>query len=64
MSGVLGKLAPTVSRSEFVKAWIVMLVALMLPAAAMAEEFTFNERHERLLHSVSYRRCARATKVS
>jgi flagellar FliL protein len=35
---MLGKLAPTVSRSEFVKAWILMVLALMLPAAAMAEE--------------------------
>ena len=38
MSGVLGKLAPTVLRSEFVKAWILMVLALLLPAAAMAEE--------------------------
>jgi len=38
LSGVLGKLAPIVLRSEFVKAWILMLLALMLPAAAMAEE--------------------------
>ena len=35
---MLGKLAPTVLRSEFVKAWILMLLALLLPAAAMAEE--------------------------
>jgi len=35
---MLGKLAPTVSRSEFVKAWILMVLALMLPAVAMAEE--------------------------
>jgi len=35
---VLGKLAPTVLRSEFVKAWILMVLALLLPAAAMAEE--------------------------
>jgi len=38
LSGVLGKLAPTVLRSEFVKAWILMVLALLLPAAAMAEE--------------------------
>jgi flagellar FliL protein len=38
LSGVLGKLAPTVLRSELVKAWILMVLALMLPAAAMAEE--------------------------
>ena len=38
MSGALGKLAPIVLRSEFVKAWILMVLALMLPAAAMAEE--------------------------
>ena len=38
MSGVLGKLAPTVLRSEFVKAWILIVLALLLPAAAMAEE--------------------------
>jgi flagellar FliL protein len=38
LSGVLGKLAPIVLRSEFVKAWILMVLALMLPAAAMAEE--------------------------
>jgi flagellar FliL protein len=37
-SGVLGKLAPIVLRSKFVKAWILMVLALMLPAAAMAEE--------------------------
>jgi len=35
---MLGKLAPIVLRSEFVKAWILMVLALMLPAAAMAEE--------------------------
>jgi len=35
---MLGKLAPTVFRSEFVKAWILMVLALLLPAAAMAEE--------------------------
>jgi flagellar FliL protein len=38
LAGALGKLAPTVLRSEFVKAWILMVLALMLPAAAMAEE--------------------------
>ena len=35
---MLGKLAPTVLRSEFLKAWILMVLALLLPAAAMGEE--------------------------
>ena len=38
MHGALGKLAATVLRSEFVKAWILMVLALVLPAAALAEE--------------------------
>jgi flagellar FliL protein len=38
LAGALGKLAATVLRSEFVKAWILMVLALMLPVVAMAEE--------------------------
>jgi len=38
LSDVLVKLAPIVLRSEFVKAWILMVLALMLPAVAAAEE--------------------------
>jgi len=38
LDDVLGKLAPTVLRSEFVKAWILMVLALLLPAAALAED--------------------------